>query len=422
MKIISDLHLHSKYSRATSKQLDIANLEKWAKIKGLNLLGTGDFTHPEWIKELKSKLTGENGIFKSAGGMNWVLQAEVSLIYSDMGKGRRVHNVILAPSFDVVEQITEYFLKHGRIDYDGRPIFKIPSDELVYELLKISKDIEVIPAHILTPWFSLFGSMSGYDNIKDCFKDQTNNIHALETGLSSDPAMDRRLSQLDPFALVSFSDSHSFWPWRIGREATMFDLKELTYNNLIKALKTKKGLLGTLEISPFLGKYHLTGHRACKVCLEPRDSLKLKDICPKCGRKLTVGVAQRVEELADRPEGYKPKDAASFKTIIALSELLAKILKKGIATRNVWNEYNKIVNHFGSEFEVLLNASKEELNKVTDEKTSDVILKNREGKIDVKGGYDGVYGIPVIDEEDEIQDEELITKPKQKQTGLGEFM
>ncbi|MBW2981725.1 endonuclease Q family protein [Candidatus Woesearchaeota archaeon] len=421
MKIISDLHLHSKYSRATSKQLDTANLEKWAKVKGLNLLGTGDFTHPKWIQELKTNLTEQdNGILKSAGGMSFVLQTEVSLIYSDMGKGRRVHNVILAPSFEVVDQITEYFLKHGRVDYDGRPIFKIPSDEMTYELLKISKDIEVIPAHIWTPWFSLFGSMSGYDHIKDCFKDQTDNIHALETGLSSDPPMNWRLSELDRFALVSFSDSHSFWPWRIGREATLFELKELTYNNLIKALRTKQGLTGTIEVDPAYGKYHWDGHRNCNVCLSPKETMKINGICPKCGKPVTIGVEYRVEQLADREEGFMPKQAKDFKRLIPLSEIISKIVGTAIATKKVWAEFNKLIDHFKSELNILLDASEEDLKKVVDEKIVNAILKNRAGKIEVQPGYDGEYGIPIFSEKDRKEMSKI--EVKKKQTGLNDFI
>ena len=420
MKIIADLHLHSKYSRATSKQLDIDNLEKWAKVKGLNLLGTGDFTHPEWIKELKSKLTDNgNGIFKTKTGMPFILQTEVSLIYTDMGKGRRVHNVILAPSFDVVDQITEYFLKHGRVDYDGRPIFKIPCPELVESLLGISKDIEVIPAHIWTPWFSLFGSMSGFDSIKDAFKDQTKNIHALETGLSSDPQMNWRLSQLDNFALVSSSDSHSFWPWRIGREATLFDLKELTYNNLIKALRTKDGLTGTIEVDPAYGKYHYDGHRNCKVCLSPKQSTKLNNICPKCGRALTIGVEHRVEKLADRPLGFKPECAKEFKRLIPLSEIIAKLVNKGIATKTVWDVFNSLIAKFNTELNILLHVSEEELEKVVGAKLAEMIIKNRKGKIKVLPGYDGEYGIPVFSEKDRVIEE---VEVKKRQKGLGEFL
>jgi uncharacterized protein (TIGR00375 family) len=283
----------------------------------------------------------------------------------------------------------------------------------------IDKDIEIIPSHIWTPWYSIFGSMSGFDSVEECFKDQSKYIHALETGLSSDPSMNWRLSNLDKYTLLSNSDSHSFWPWRIGRECNIFDLKELTYKNLINAIRTREGLIETIEVNPSFGKYHLTGHRICNVCLEPKESLKLKNVCPKCGRKLTIGVAQRVETLADRPEGYRPKDAISFKTLIPLSELLAKILNSSVATNKVWKEYYKIVNHFGSEFKALLKATKEELNKVTDERITNIILTNREGKIEVKGGYDGIYGVPKIGEKDIIEEE---TKPKHKQTGLSDFI
>jgi len=420
MKIISDLHLHSKHSRATSKQLDIDNLEKWAKVKGLNLLGTGDFTHPEWIKELKSKLTDDgNGIFKTKTGMNFLLQTEVSLVYTDMGKGRRVHNVILAPNFDVVDQITEYFLKHGRVDYDGRPIFKISCADMTDSLMKISKDIEIIPAHIWTPWFALLGSMSGYDSVEDAFKDQTKHIHALETGLSSDPEMNWRLSKLDKYSLISCSDSHSFWPWRIGREATLFDLKELSYKNIINALRTKDGLSGTIEVDPAYGKYHWDGHRACDVCLSPKESIKLNKICPKCGKPVTIGVEFRVEELADRKAGFRPEGAKDFKKLIPLSEILSSLFSCGVATKKVWAEFNKLMAEFGNELNVLLDVSKEELEKVTDKKIADAIIKNREGNIQVKPGYDGEYGVPMFGGKKEK--EEVKTEHVKIQKGLNDF-
>ncbi len=419
MKITADLHLHSKYSRATSKELDLKNLEKYAKIKGVNLLGTGDFTHPLWLKELKENLIEDgSGILKTKDGFNFLLSVELSNIYSQDGKGRRIHNIILAPNFEVVEQINQALSKKGRLDYDGRPIFGFNCVELVEMMKNISDDIEIIPAHIWTPWFSLFGSMSGFDSIKGCFQDQAKHIHAIETGLSSDPAMNHRLSMLDNITLVSFSDAHSFWPWRIGREATIFDIK-LGYKELVNAIRTKEGLEETIEVNPNLGKYHLTGHRSCEVCLEPKESLKLKDICPKCGRKLTVGVAQRVEALADRQEGYKFKGSIPFKKLIPLSELLSRILQCGIATNKVWREYYKIVNHFNSELNVLLEAPKGELIKITDKRIVDVIIANREGKIRVKGGFDGLYGIPIIDKKDIITKEE--SKPKHKQMGLDHF-
>src|SRR3989338_3923876 len=253
MKIIADLHIHSRFSRATSKDLDIINLEKYARIKGLNLLGTGDFTHPQWLKELKNSLVeDETGILKTKTGFNFILQGEISLIYTQDGKGRRVHNVLLAKNFEVVEQINEALLKKGRLDYDGRPIFNLSCIEFTEMMKNIDNDIEIIPAHVWTPWFSLFGSMSGFDSVEECFKEQAKHIHALETGLSSDPAMNWRLSQLDNFTLVSNSDLHSFWPWRIGRECNIFDIKP-AYEHLIMALKTKNGFIGTIEVDPSYG-------------------------------------------------------------------------------------------------------------------------------------------------------------------------
>ncbi|MBW2978392.1 endonuclease Q family protein [Candidatus Woesearchaeota archaeon] len=420
MKVIADLHLHSKYSRATSKQLDITNLTKWAKVKGLNLLGTGDFTHPEWIKELQSKLTDDGtGILKSAGGMNWVLQTEVSLIYSQAGKGRRVHMILLAPDIDTVKQITDYFMRKGRVDYDGRPIFKIPCPELTESMKKINEDIELIPAHVWTPWFGLLGSMSGFNSVEEAFQDQTKHIHALETGLSSDPAMNWRLSALDKYSLISNSDSHSFWPWRIGREANIFDIK-LTYKDLIKAIRTTEGFTETIEVDPAYGKYHYDGHRNCKVCFSPKESIKLKDICPVCGKPLTIGVEHRVEELADRPEGFKLKGAVPFKKLIPLSDILSKIVGGAVATKKVWAEFNRLVDHFGSSFNVLLDASDEELNKVTSPEITKKIIQNRMGEIKIQPGYDGEYGYPVFSEQDvkELPKVEV----KQVQKGLGDFV
>ena len=418
MKIISDLHIHSRFSRATSKNLNIENLEKYARIKGLDLLGTGDFTHPEWLKELKNELTeDETGILKTKAGFNFLLQTEISLIYTQDGKGRRIHNVILAKNFDIVEQINTALRRRGGLDYDGRPIFGIPCVEFVEMMKSIDKDIEIIPAHIWTPWFSLFGSNSGFDSIKDCFKENAKEIHAIETGLSSDPAMNWRLSQLDNLSIVSFSDLHSYWPWRIGREATVFDCK-LSYMEIINCLKNKK-IDMTLEVDPNYGKYHLDGHRACDVCLEPGDAIKNKDICPKCGKKLTIGVLHRVEELADREEGYKPKDAAPFKSLIPLSEILASLIGTSVATQKTWKEYNNLIGKFGSELNVLLNVEKEELSKSAGEKIAEAVMKNREGRIKIKPGYDGVYGEPVF--EGTVLEEKKENKIKHVQKGLGEF-
>ena len=417
-KIIADLHIHSRYSRACSKQLNIANLEKYAKIKGVGLLGTSDFQHPEWQKELKQELVEDgSGIPKTKTGFPFVYQTEISLMYTD-GRGRRIHLVVLAPNFDAVKQITETLGKRGRLDYDGRPIFKIPCPEFVEMMRGISTDIEVIPAHAWTPYFGLFGSMSGFDSVIECFKDQSKHIRAIETGLSSDPSMNWRLSQLENRQIVSFSDCHSFWPWRIGREATTFDLKKLTYDNLLKAIRTGDGLIETTEFFPEEGKYHYDGHSGCKVVMSPKESLKNKKICPVCRKQMTIGVLHRVEELADKPEGYKPANAKPYRNLIPLSELVAAGIGSPVASQKTWKIYNELIKEFGNELHVLIDAEEEKIKKVVDTKVADLILRNRNQKIKFKPGYDGEYGEPIFDENKEEKIEEPV-KPAQK--GLGDF-
>jgi uncharacterized protein (TIGR00375 family) len=426
MQIIADLHLHSRYSQACSKDLSLKTLEKWGRIKGLNLLGTSDFTHPEWVKELKRNLVDYDGIYQTQSGYNFLLQSEVSLIYSQGGKGRRVHLIMFAPNFEVVSQITDYLLKHGRVDYDGRPIFKISCVDFVENLKKISEQIEIIPAHIWTPWFSLFGSKSGFDSVKACFGDQMKHIYAMETGLSSDPAMNWRLSQLDKYTLISNSDSHSFWPWRIGREANVIDMKKLTYKNLLKSIREKKGFKYTLEVDPNYGKYHIDGHRKCNFCSYPKQTKNLRGICPVCKQPLVIGVLNRVEELADRPEGFKPKTAIPFKSLLPLSELISISIGKAMASKKVWEVYNKLVTSERSEFNVLLDMSEDDIKKVVDIKLADIIIKNRYGGIKVNPGYDGEYGIPEIDEK-KIKEQQLkkqnldLTGYKNVQMSLNNF-
>jgi uncharacterized protein (TIGR00375 family) len=421
MRVIADLHLHSKYSQACSRQLDLANLEKWARVKGLNLLGTSDFTHPEWIKEIKRSLVESDGIYQTASGFSFVLQSEVSLIYSQGGKGRRVHNILLAPDLEVVQQITDYLLRYGRVDYDGRPIFKIPCPDFVESLKSISEKIEIIPAHVWTPWFSVFGSSSGFNSLKECFQDQLKHIFALETGLSSDPPMNWRLSQLDKYTLVSNSDSHSFWPWRIGREANVMEMPNLTYKNLIKTLRTKEGFKYTVEVDPNYGKYHIDGHRKCHFCSYPKQTKKLNGICPVCRSPMTIGVLNRVEELADRPEGFKPEGAVPFKTLLPLSEMISLTSGKAMSTKSVWKIYNELVSDKRTEFDILLNIPKEEITKIAGEKLAEVVVKNRYGQIKVNPGYDGEYGIPDIDEKAKQRPKINIPKQKELQTGLGNF-
>jgi uncharacterized protein (TIGR00375 family) len=422
MNFVADLHIHSKYSRACSKDLDIAHMEKWARIKGLNLLGTGDFTHPKWIQELKSNLTEtekDSGLFQTASGFKFVLQTEISLIYTQE-RGRKVHNVVIAPSFQAVDEITQALLKRGRIDYDGRPIFKISCPEFVEMMKSIDNRIQVIPAHAWTPWFGVFGANGGFDSLKECFQDQMKNVHAIETGISSDPPMNWRIKELDNINIVSFSDIHSFWPWRLGREATVFDI-EPTFDSLAKALETGKGLTQTIEVNPNLGKYHLTGHRVCNVCLFPDEAKKLNNVCPECGKPLTVGVDQRIEELANRPLGYKPENAKPFSSLIPLSELLAQFHSKAVASKKIWEEYNKLVTEKTTEFDILLNMPITEIAEKTSQEFADILAKNRAGNIEVKGGYDGVYGVPLLTEQDIAENKKQEVTIKKQQKGLGEF-
>lgn len=397
MQVIADFHIHGRHSQATSKDLNIPNLEKYSLMKGVNLLGTGDFTHPKWINHLKENLTEDHtGILRTKTNFPFILQTEISLIYSQGGKGRRVHNLVLVRNLDVVQQITEALLKIGRVDYDGRPIFGISCIEFVELLKAIDKDIEVIPAHAWTPWFSVFGSKSGFDSLEECYGDQVKHINAIETGLSSDPAMNWRLSQLDNITLLSNSDLHSFWPWRMGREANVFEMKEITYDNILNIIKTRNGFKETIEVDPAYGKYHYDGHRKCNVCLKPSETMKLNGICPVCKKALTIGVEYRVEQLADRPVGFKPKNAVPFRSLLPLSDILSSILKKAVSTKTVWIEYDKLLANFKNEFNVLMNVSREDLSKVTTKEISNAIVDYREGKIKINPGFDGEYGTPVF--------------------------
>jgi len=397
MKFIADLHVHGRYSRACSKDLSIYNLEKYAKIKGVNLLGTGDCLHPLWLNEIKNNLKeDENGILWTKNQFPFILQTEIALMYTQE-KGRRIHYIVLIPNIDTLNQIIDDLKKIGRMDYDGRPIFGISSIEFVERMLSISKYIEVIPAHIWTSWYGLLGSKSGFDSIEECFQEKTKYIHAIETGLSSSPAMNWRVKFLDNLAVISFSDLHTYFPWRLGREATVFDLEELTYENLIRSIQ-RKNISETFEFYPQAGKYHLDGHRNCNIVLTPKESRKYNNICPSCNKELTIGVLHRVEELADRPEGYMPKGAVPFKTMLPLAELLAFVYGCNVTAKKVQEEYNSLLQRFGNEFNVLLDASYEELTKITKERIAAMILRNREGKIKIQPGYDGVYGRPILEE------------------------
>lgn len=425
MRLIFDGHVHSKYARATSKDLSLENLEKYARIKGVDVLGTGDFTHPEWIKEIKAGLKEDGtGILRSKTGFPFLMQTEISIAYTQGGKGRRIHYILMAPDIGTAGQVTEFLLTKGRVDYDGRPIFGFSSIELVEKMNNISQDIEVIPAHAWTPWFGLFGSESGFDSLKECFGDKVNRIHAIETGMSSDPAMNWRIKELDKITLVSNSDLHSYWPWRIGREANVIEMKELSYKNVLAAIRERKGLVETIEVDPGYGKYHFDGHRLCGISMSPAESNEHKNICPKCGKKLTIGVLNRVEQLAaeDRPEGFMKKDAVPFKSLIPLSEIIAELNGFPLASKKTWQAYNTLIEKFGNEFNIMLEAEEKKIAAATDDKLAAAIIKNREGKIKVEPGYDGEYGKPILN--GNVKKPAAIdtaTPTKRKQKGLNDF-
>lgn len=395
MRFAADFHIHSKYSRATSRDMDFVNLDKWAKIKGIKVLGTGDFTHPEWFETIKNNLEpAEPGLFKlkkSDGETRFILTSEISCIYTKGGKVRKIHIIFFAPSLEVVENINGKLNLIGNIKSDGRPILGLDAKELARIVLTISQDCLIVPAHAWTPWFSIFGSKSGFDSIEECFEEYSKYIYAIETGLSSDPAMNWRLSALDRIALISNSDAHS--PSKIGREANVFDT-ELSYQGILGAIKSKnpEKFLYTIEFFPEEGKYHYDGHRICEINFSPGESKKCNNICPVCGKPLTIGVLNRVEELADRPEGEKPKIAIPFKSLIPLAEIIADVLGVLPGAKQVDREYDNLINKFGSEFKVLLDVPEIDLKKFITPEIAEGIIKTREGKINIIPGYDGVYG------------------------------
>jgi uncharacterized protein (TIGR00375 family) len=397
-RFIADFHIHSKYSRATSPEMDVAHLSRHAQIKGIDLLGTADFTHPFYLAELKEQLQPlGNGLFKH-GDTHFILTAEVCNNFYRKGSGKRIHNVIFAPSFETVERINARLQGFGRLASDGRPQLKLSAPDLVKMVLDIDPDCLVIPAHIWTPWFSMLGANAGFDSVEECFQDQTEHIFAVETGLSSDPPMNWRLSTLDRFCLISNSDAHS--PAKIGREANVFDT-ELDYRAIVEAIKKRDNgkFLFTVEFFPQEGKYHYDGHRKCDVLLSPRESMRDDDRCPKCGQRLTIGVMHRVEELADRPEGYVPPGAIPCKHLVPLMEVIAEAIGKGVDTVAARTMFDHLTQRFGSEFHILLDLPEEKLESEFPERVGQGIIKMRRGELNIRPGYDGVYGQVRIFEE-----------------------
>ncbi|MDR7416112.1 MAG: endonuclease Q family protein [Armatimonadota bacterium] len=388
MAILCDLHLHSKYSRATSRDMDVENLSLWARRKGIQVVGTGDFTHPLWLRELRGKLRPvEDGLYEYRG-TRFLLTVEVSSIYPQDGKLRKVHVLLLSPSFEVCDRINAVLGRFGNLGADGRPTLTLSCAKLVEYVMEISPRCLVIPAHAWTPWFSVFGSQSGFDSLEECFQDQLRHVRAIETGLSSDPPMNWRISWLDGITLVSFSDAHS--PTKLGREATALQA-DLSYDGIVEAIRTGR-VAYTIEFFPEEGKYHYDGHRACEVRLHPRETRALQGRCPKCGRPVTVGVLHRVESLADRPEGEAPSGRPPYRNLIPLEEILAEALGQGVGTVRVREEYLKLVERLGGEFAVLTDVPLEELRRITHPRVVEGIRRMRAGQVHIEPGYDGEFG------------------------------
>lgn len=435
MEIIVDLHIHSHYSRATSKDSTIEGLYRWGKIKGINVIGTGDFTHPLWFAELQEKLEpAEAGLFQlkeefrkkidptlpqsvRENFIRFILTVEISTIYSKGGKVRKLHNLIISPSFESVSSLNAQLHRIGNLKADGRPILGLDSKELLRMSIETDRRNLFIPAHIWTPWFALFGSKSGFDSIQEAFEELTPHIKAIETGLSSDPFMNWRLKQLQNITMISNSDAHS--PQKLGREATVIRLSKssppfeggvpseleggvvsqsaeeyLSYDNLVDAIKTNdERLVGTVEFFPQEGKYHYDGHRVCGVKFTPGETKAHNRICPVCHRPLTVGVDYRVTELADHPEDYRPSHHKKVEYIIPLPEMLAEINGVGTGSKKIGAEYDRVIAGLGNEFDILRTLSIDQIRARGFTELAGVIHRMRTGDIHIEPGYDGVYGV-----------------------------
>lgn len=403
MRFIADLHIHSKYSRATSGEMSPENIWKWAQIKGISVIGTGDFTHPIWFKELNEKLEPTNsGLFRLRNDFRtegipdsckadvyFMLTAEISCIYSKNGRIRKIHSILFVPNFVDAAKIGVALSKIGNLNVDGRPVLGLDAKELLKIVLDKSPEAMLVPAHAWTPHFSIFGAESGFDSIEECFEELTPYIYAVETGLSSDPPMNWRLSALDRITLISNSDAHS--PSKIGREANIFDT-DISYKAMIDAIKTRNGFIGTVEFFPEEGKYHYDGHRTCGISLSPQETIKHNYLCPVCCKRVTVGVMHRVEKLADRDEGFKPKGSPFFHSIIPLPEIIAKVLKVGPNSKAVDKEYQNLLQKLGSEFKILMDVPLKDIESVGSPLISEAISRMRKGDVHIDPGYDGEYG------------------------------
>jgi uncharacterized protein (TIGR00375 family) len=403
MRFLADLHIHSKYSIATSPDLSAESIWKWAQLKGVTVIGTGDFTHPLWLAELRKKLeTADNGLFRLKNKFKppdipdackapvfFLPSAEISCVYNKEGKTRKVHAIIFVRDFSDAAKLNRTLEKIGSLSSDGRPILKLDVKDLLKMVLDSSVHAMLVPAHAWTPHFSVFGAVSGFASLEECFEELTPHIHAIETGLSSDPAMNWRLSSLARITLISNSDAHS--PGTIGREANIFDC-ETSYAAITDAIKVKKGLVGTIEFFPQEGKYYYDGHRSCAISMSPEETIRHRHLCPVCGRKLTMGVMHRIETLADRKMGFKPKGAPLFYSVIPLREIIAEVFQRGVKTKTVDHEYMRVIKELGNELSILTTIPLTDIGRVGSPRLADAISRMRKGDINIKPGFDGEYG------------------------------
>jgi uncharacterized protein (TIGR00375 family) len=417
MRQIADLHIHSKYSRACSGALTLENINKTCRIKGVDIIATGDFTYPQWFSDIKNELEEikNSGLYKLKSARNdkirFILSTELALIYKQGDKARRIHLVVHAPNIKAVEELNNFLDKKYNIRSDGRPILGMSAPDLVKLCLSIHPKFLIYPAHIWTPWFSVFGSKSGFDSMEECFGNHAKDIYAYETGLSSDPEMNWRLSALDKLTLLSNSDAHS--QPNIGREANVFELNEISYDEIYNAIKQKDTgkIKYTIEFYPEEGMYHYDGHRLCGARFSPEQTKKHKGICPVCKKPMTIGVVNRVGELADRPAGFKPEGVPGFKKLVELDKIIAEAL--GVKSRNsraVQLEYNNIIKRLGPELKILMDEPLEKIKQIALPAVAEGIRRARQGELIIEPGFDGQYGAVKIFSEEE--------KGKEKQRSL----
>lgn len=403
MRFIADLHIHSKHSRATSSDMSPESLWRWAQLKGVTVMGTGDITHPLWFKELNEKLEpAGNGLYRLRKDFRsgdvplscraevfFLLSAEVSCIYKKNGRTRKIHALLLLPDFAAAAKLSLALARIGNLNADGRPILGLDAKELLRIVLDAAPEGLFVPAHAWTPHFSVFGAESGFDSLDECFEELTPHIHALETGLSSDPPMNRRLSALDGITLVSNSDAHS--PAKIGREANILTAA-VSYKGILDALRTREGFGGTLEFFPEEGKYHYDGHRLCEVSLSPSETIRHNYLCPVCGKRVTVGVMHRVETLADRAEGAPAADTPPFRSLIPLPEILAEAMNTGVTSKAVTNGYLRLLERLGNELTILLDTPPGDIGQASSALVGEAVRRMRSGKVHIAPGFDGEYG------------------------------